>query len=119
MAKILEVGDFIYDDNKTPHNRYEVTAVTAKMCTAVSKKGNKTVKVKREPDTYGRYNFHGDYGGGYIANAEAQKYYWDYVKKENEENKVRNMQYKLRHNTKWDEVPAEKLEAIIKILETN
>ena len=116
MSKILEVGDFIYNDRKRPNSRYEVIEVTAKMCTARNKRNNQTVKAKREPDDYGKYNFHGTYGGGYIADEEAEKYYWNFIREDNERIKVEKMRYKLRHDTKWGEVSPEKLEAIINIL---
>lgn len=115
MAKILEVGDFIYDDNRTPHNRYEVTAVTAKMCTIVNKSTGKTAKAKRQPDADGRYALHGIYGWGWMPDVKAKQYYLEYMNKVQEQNRVTKMQNQMYH-VKWREIPAEKLDLITKIL---
>ena len=118
MAKILEVGDFIYNDPKKPNQRYEVTACTAKMCTVYDKRTGTTAKAKREPNEYGAYALHGVYGYGFIVEADAYWYYSNFVKQENEKNRITKLQNKM-FNIAWREIPAEKLDAIIKILETN
>ena len=118
MAKILEVGDLIYDDNRTPHNRYEVIAVTAKMCTVVNSSTREKYKAVREPHKHGFYNIHNVGHWAFLGDADAEKYYQQTIMKEKEYNRIAKLQNQMYH-IKWREVPAEKLEAIIKILETN
>jgi len=115
MSKILEVGDFIYDDNRTPHNRYEVTSVTAKMCTIVNKSTGAKSKAKREPDSTGRYTLHAIGNYGWMPDVKAKQYYLEYVNRLKEENRITKMQNQMYH-VKWREVSPEKLDLITKIL---
>ena len=118
MANTLEVGDFIYDNKTTPHNRYEVTAVTDKMCTLINSSTNQKYKAVRKPDNYGFYKIHNVGHWGFEGGEDAEKYYQETIAKEKERNRIAKMQNKM-FNIKWREVSAEKIEAIIKILETN
>jgi hypothetical protein len=115
MAKILEVGDMIYNHKITPTIRYLVEAVTSKMCTLVDSRTNEKYKCVREPDKFGFYKIHNVGHWGFWGDVDAEKYYQETISKEKERNRIAKMQNQM-YNIKWREVPAEKLEAIIKIL---
>ena len=118
MAKILEVGDVIYNHKLAPTKKYIVEAVTSKMCTLVDSRTNEKYKAVRTPDKLGFYTIHNVGHWGVWGDVDAEKYYQHIILKEKESTRIAKIQNKM-FNIKWREVPAEKLEAIIKILETN